>query len=84
MTVMLTIETKTEWLGIIWELNKKGLIEGIDYEDIAIPEDRFPIRFPLNLDCLMDLADKPFVKPFKKKIQESLKKNIMLTKKGLC
>lgn len=84
MTIRVKIGGNAEWMAMIWELRKKGLLEGIDIEDVTIPAERFPIEVPLNFDSLLDLAGKPIVKPFKKKIDESLTKNILLVKKGLC
>ena len=84
MTIMMKMKNKTEWLSMIWELRQKGLLEGIGIEDVSIPEERFPIEVPLNLDGLLELANKPVVKPFKKKIDDTLIKNILMVKKGLC
>ena len=84
MTVMMKMKTKTEWLSMIWELRQKGLLEGIEIEDISIPEERFPIEVPLNLDGLLELVNKPVVKPFRKRIDETLTRNLLLVKKGLC
>lgn len=84
MTINVKIESKTEWMSMIWELRKKGLLDGIGIEDITIPVERFPINVPLNLDCILDMANNPLVKPYRKKINESLTKNILLVKKGLC
>ena len=84
MTIMMKMKTKTEWLSMIWELRQKGLLEGIGIEDVSIPEERLPIEVPLNLDGLLELANKPVVKPFRKRIDETLTKNILLVKKGLC
>lgn len=84
MTIMVRMKDRTEWMSMIWELRKAGLLEGIGVDDISIPEERFPIEVPLNLDGLLELAGKPIVKPFRKKIDETLTKNIKLVKKGLC
>ena len=84
MTINMKIDNRTDWLTMIWELKKNGLLDGIGIEDISIPVERFPLEVPLNLDALLELAGKPVVKPFRKKIDEGLKKNILLVKKGLC
>ena len=76
MTIKLKIDSREEWLRLYAELHAAGLLSNVTVMDVALPSEAFPLELPISTDGLTKLLSNPMVKPFKKKIDESLSKNV--------
>ena len=76
MGIKLKIESKREWLELYWDLWKAGLLKDGSVNDINLESDLFPIEIPVDLSGLCGLLSNPLVKPYKKKIDMTLKENL--------
>lgn len=70
------IDSKREWLELFCTLWQAGLLEDVSVEDINLSEDCFPIEAPVEIDKLIELLRNPLVKPYKRKIETSLRTNL--------
>ena len=73
-----SIEALTEFLQEA--KTKTGLLKDIplDKVECALAEKEFPIRVPVNLDSVIELAMNPIVKKiFGKKIEEATKRTLL-------
>lgn len=76
MNVTLKINDRESWLELYWELKECGLLTNVTVEDIAFGEDAFPMEIPMDVGNLVKLVSNPIVKPFKKKMNESLERTL--------
>ena len=74
MNVTLKINDRESWLELYWELKKCGLLTNVTVEDITFGEDAFPMEIPMDVGNLLKMVGSPMVKPFKKKMNESLER----------
>lgn len=71
--VKLKIDNNEEWLNLYWELVTAGLLGEVNIHDVVtLPSSAFPIEVQLDIQPLLNLLKNPMVKPFKKKINDSL------------
>jgi hypothetical protein len=76
MGVKLKIESKKDWLNLCWDLWKAGLLKDVTVNDVNLPEAAFPIEIPVQVEGLVKLLGNPLVKPYRKKIDSTLKENL--------
>lgn len=84
MVIKLKIDSKRDFLDLYWDLRKAGLLGNVTVYDVTIPESRFPIEIPVNIDGLTKLANHPVVRPFKKMIDNGLSENVKKIKRQMA
>lgn len=79
--IYLEIGNSEELMEFLREAKRKtGLLKDISLDKVEciLEEKEFPIRVPVNLDSILDLAENPIVKKvFGKKIEETTKKALL-------
>ena len=81
----ITVKTQQEWVMLLAELQNSGFLNGVNIKDIFISKDRFPIEFSIDATPILAMANNPVVKPFRKKIDETIKDNLLkVVKEGVC
>lgn len=79
--IYLEIGSSRELMAFLQETKKKtGLLKDISLDKVecVLEEKEFPLRVPVDLDSVIDLAANPIVKKvFGKKIEETTKKALL-------
>ena len=76
MGITFRIEDMESFVKILRELRKKGFIKELP-SDISLDDGRFPMIFEIDTEKLLSYTDSPIIKPFNKKIDKILTKQIM-------
>ena len=76
MNIMLRINDRESWLELYWELKKCGMLTDVTVKDVTFGEDSFPMDIPIDAGKLLDLVRNPMMKPFRKKVNETLEKTL--------
>ena len=77
MGIKLTIESKEAALNLCEILWKGGLLREVSASDIFLEDDAFPLEIPLEVEKLGKLLGNPLIKPYKRKIDTTLKENLV-------
>ena len=76
MNVTLKVNDRESWLELYGELRKIGLLPNVAVNDVALGEEAFPMEIPVDIQALLKIIGNPVVKPFRKKINESLERTL--------
>lgn len=76
MNVTLKVNDRESWLELYGELKKIGLLPNVAVNDVALGEEAFPMEIPVDIQALLKIIGNPVVKPFRKKINESLERTL--------
>lgn len=76
MNVTLKVNDRESWLELYWELRKIGLLTDVTVKDVASGEEDFPKEIPVDIQAMLKIIGNPVVKPFRKKINETLERTL--------
>ena len=76
MNITIKINDQESWTELYRELKKCGLLQNIAEKDVIFGEEAFPIEIPVDAEGLLKMIGNPMVKPFRKKMNESLERTL--------
>lgn len=76
MNITLKINDRESWLELYREMRECGLLTNVMAEDVIFCEEMFPIEIPVDVESLMKLVRNPMVRPFRKKMNDTLEKTL--------
>jgi hypothetical protein len=76
MNITLKVNDRESWLELYGELRKCGMLQDVTVKDVSFGEDAFPIEIPVDISALTRMVGNPMVKPFRKKINETLERTL--------
>lgn len=72
MTLRIMIDDRDDWMEMYDRLRGLGFLKDIPREDVDLSDDLFPMEFFIDVDPLLNMIENPVVKPFRKKIDNTL------------
>ena len=84
MVVTLKIDSKRDYNNLYWSLRKAGLLSSVSVNDATLPDSRFPLEIPVEIDGLLALASHPLARNYKKIIDTKLSEAVKQIKQQMA
>lgn len=72
MVIKIRIDSKKDYQNLYLGLRKAGLLSSVSIDDATLPDNRFPLEIPVEIDGIVNLVNHPLAKVYKKTIDGKL------------